>query len=251
MPPSTQHPVHRPPCLLLTCEHGGYEVPVAYEHLFVGAHEALVSHRGYDPGALEVALRIASRLAAPMVFSTVTRLLIDLNRSPENATLFSAYARNLTQAEREQVAATYYTPYHQSIKRSASAAIAAGQKVIHIGIHSCTDVLDGQTRDLDIALLFDETRTREKAFCEQWRSALQARSSGLRYRFNVPYRGSDDGLTTILRQQFPADAYLGLEVELRQGMLDSSEDRTRFGDLLADSIVPLLMPPTPRERNDT
>ena len=38
--------------LIITCEHGGNEVPAAYAPLFAG-HEALLpTHRGWDAGAL-------------------------------------------------------------------------------------------------------------------------------------------------------------------------------------------------------
>ena len=66
---------------VITCEHGGNRIPAPYRDLF-HTHQALLdSHRGYDPGALIMARALATAFAAPLVTSTVSRLLVDLNRS--------------------------------------------------------------------------------------------------------------------------------------------------------------------------
>lgn len=36
---------------LITCEHGGNEVPTAFARLFRGHRRLLATHRGYDAGA--------------------------------------------------------------------------------------------------------------------------------------------------------------------------------------------------------
>ena len=67
--------------LVVTCEHGGNRIPAPYRDLF-HAHDALLdSHLGYDLGALNLARALAKAFAAPLVASTVSRLLVDLNRS--------------------------------------------------------------------------------------------------------------------------------------------------------------------------
>ena len=62
--------------LLVTCEHGGNRVPKRYRRLFAGWESVLASHRGYDPGALTLARELARAFDAPLVASTVTRLLV-------------------------------------------------------------------------------------------------------------------------------------------------------------------------------
>jgi predicted N-formylglutamate amidohydrolase len=226
--------------VLLTCEHGGCEVPDDYARCFEHAEGVLASHRGYDIGALGVAHRLAARLSVPLMFSTVTRLLVDLNRSLGQPDLWSEFTRGLTDGERSAILAGYYTPYRQSVARLVENAVGSGQTVIHLGVHSCADRLHDQDRDLDISLLFDETRERELSLCERWRSQLQRMNDCLRYPFNVPYRGSDDGLTTTLRGRFAGDAYLGIEIELRQGVVQHPDGQRAMGDLLADSLTAAL-----------
>lgn len=233
---AAHHPEHAD-VVLLSCEHGGNAVPPDYAHLFRDAGEALTTHRGYDIGALGVAMRIASTLACPIVFSTTTRLLIDLNRSLDSPSLFSEFSRVLPEDERGRVVDRFYAPYRRNITQLVSSLIQSGRRVVHVGIHSFTDMWEGRRREIDLALLFDEARPSEASFCERWQLAMQAGSDGLRHRFNEPYRGSDDGLTTELRGRFTPDRYLGLEVEVRQGLLGNEAAQSEFGDLLVRGLA--------------
>ncbi len=239
-PASGAPPAGRPPFVLVTCEHAGREVPPEYARLFRGAVEALRSHRGWDPGAFPVAQRLAAHASAPLIASTVTRLLVDLNRSPDRPDTFSERTRVLPEAERARILDRFYTPHRDAVTRTLRAVIEAGHRAVHLGVHSCTDVLDGRTRDLDIALLFDEGRPLERAFCEAWRSAMLARRPDLRFPFNEPYRGADDGLTTTLRGLFRPEAYLGIEIELRQGFVRTSRGQRDAADLLVGTLASAL-----------
>lgn len=230
----------QPTFVLLTCEHGGREVPAAYEHLFSDARSVLQSHRGYDIGTLGVALRIASRIAAPIIVSTVTRLLVDLNRSPDRADTFSEFTSHLSNDDKERIAAHYYHPHRNAVIRTIEAAIAAGHRVLHLGVHSCTDVLHGQRRELDISLLFDEARPGEGEFAHRYRDSIAAIRSDWRYPFNEPYRGADDGLTTTLRGILPEDRYLGIEIEVRQGLIRTRSQQRSVGDLLATALLEVV-----------
>jgi predicted N-formylglutamate amidohydrolase len=211
-------------------------VPHGYGDLFASAADVLNSHRGYDIGALGVAHRVAAGLSVPILFSTVTRLLVDLNRSLDHVDLFSTYTRGLSGSEKATIIRRFYRPYRSSVTRTVAAAIAADHRVLHVGVHSCADELDGRQRNLDISLLFDEARTLEQAVCGHWREAVYNQSRGLRCPFNEPYRGSDDGLTTTLREQFPQRQYLGVEVEVRQGLIRAAPQQQAVGDLLSQTL---------------
>ncbi|MCA9304217.1 MAG: N-formylglutamate amidohydrolase [Phycisphaerales bacterium] len=226
----------RPTFVLLSCEHAGNEVPAAYTQLFQDAGGVLATHRGYDIGALGVAQRLAARLAAPLVFSTVTRLLVDLNRSLDHPGVFSEFTQALDEHEQASIVEGYYTPHRSTITSNIDALINAGQRVLHIGIHSCTDELDGEVRGLDVSLLFDPERGSESLITKQWRDAMAGIKPDYRYPFNTPYLGTDDGLVTTLRERYAADAYAGIEVEVRQGLVQHADDQHKIGDLLADSL---------------
>ena len=59
--------------ILITCEHGGNQVPARWRARFRGAGAVLSSHRGWDPGALGVARTLAKALGAPLVFAETSR----------------------------------------------------------------------------------------------------------------------------------------------------------------------------------
>lgn len=202
--------------LVVTCEHGGFRVPRAYDALFVGNRRLLKTHRGYDAGALGLARYFSHRFAAPLVAATVTRLLIDLNRSESHREVWSEFTRRLGGRERDRILQTYYRPFRARVEKALRTAMAAHSRVVHLSIHSFTPVLRGCRRTTDIGLLYDPARDREAALCRAWRGHLQEQLPGWRIHMNRPYQGRADGLTTFLRRQFPPGRYLGLELELNQ-----------------------------------
>src|SRR5271166_5288483 len=118
---------------IITCEHGGNRIPAPYRRLFRGQRALLDSHRGYDPGSLVMAKALASSWRAPLVASTVSRLLIDLNRSIGHPQLFSAVTRGAPAETRAQIVEQHYRPYRDEAERLAGQAVARGHRVIHVG----------------------------------------------------------------------------------------------------------------------
>ncbi len=205
---------------LITCEHGGNRIPHRWSRLFAPYAALLNSHRGWDPGALGLARVLAKGLNAALIESRTSRMLIDLNRSEHHRALFSPITRDLTRAERDRILTLHYAPYRRRVAAATDAMIAEGRTVLHVSAHSFVPKLDGQVRNADVGLLYDPARPGEAALCRAWVGALTTALPGLRVRRNYPYRGKADGLTTWLRRRYRAAAYLGVEVELNQRLLD-------------------------------
>ena len=204
--------------LILSCEHGSNRVPPEYAQLFGAAREVLATHRGYDLGIDPLAGRLAEALGVPLSLAPVTRLLVELNRSPGHPALFSEFSRGLPEKERHRLMERYYYPYRQEVTERIEAIIAAGGAVCHISLHSFTPELNGEVRQTDIGLLYDPRRPPERVFCQRWQSALQHRAPALCVRRNYPYLGRADGLTTALRKRHAATVYLGIELEVNQAI---------------------------------
>lgn len=202
--------------ILITCEHGGNKIPPVYRPLFKLHSQALQSHRGYDPGALALARDLAKAFDAELVYSTTSRLLVELNRSPHHRQVFSDATRSLPAAERERVMQRYYWPYRNWVEEQVSGAVLAGERVVHVSSHSFTPRLYGETRRADIGLLYDPRRQRERTLCSTWRDRIMDADTKLVVRRNYPYRGTGDGLTTHLRKLHPDTRYSGIEVEVNQ-----------------------------------
>ena len=143
------------------------------------------------------------RLHAPLVTSTVSRLLIDLNRSIGHPQLFSAATRSAVQrcASESSNSITFHTASGSS--NSSRRSVSRGRRVIHISSHSFTPELYGKVRQADVGLLYDPRRRGEVKLCARWKETLARMAPDLRVRRNYPYAGKGDGLTSYLRQQFP------------------------------------------------
>lgn len=204
------------PAIVISCEHGGADVPATYRALFKGHEERLASHRGHDLGALALARQFARVTGATLHFSTVTRLLVELNRSRHHPSLFSDITRMLSTAERERILAEYYFPYRQAVAESIVAALARRRRLVHLSVHSFTPVLNGKTRRADAGFLYDPSRPLESRFARRWQAALALTRPDAVIRRNYPYLGKSDGLVTALRRRFPKGRYVGLELEVNQ-----------------------------------
>src|SRR5271169_5618806 len=150
---------------LITCEHGGNRIPALYRSLFRGRQALLESHRGYDPGALVMARSLSRALNAPLVTSTISRLLVDLNRSIGHPQLFSAATRGTPATLRAAIIEKHYAPYRAEVERFVTHYVSRGRRVIHVSSHSFTAELNGKVRLADVGLLYDPGRILEADLC--------------------------------------------------------------------------------------
>jgi predicted N-formylglutamate amidohydrolase len=224
--------------LVLSCEHGGNDVPKRWRALFEGSDEVLETHRGWDPGALVLAKALARALNAPLIATTVTRLLVEPNRSLGHPKLFSEYTRSLPELDRRTLVDAYWAPHRRRVEDAVKKAMGRSGRVLHVGVHSFTPVLDGEVREVDVGVLYDPAHGEERVFCQGWIRDLRAALRDLRVRANRPYRGSSDGLTTYLRRTL-GERYLGVELEVGQGLLGKG---TREGKRVADAVAATLAP---------
>lgn len=225
--------------LVLTCEHAGNEIPEGYEQYFSGAQEVLETHRGYDPGALDLFQKL-SRLAVFSQEYMLSRLLVEPNRSLGHPQLFSEYTSSLTGAQKEQILEEFYLPYRRYIEDKIESFISAGKQVLHISVHSFTPQLHGDVRNADIGLLFDPGRSPEEEFCTEFQKELLQQDKELVVRDNYPYLGVDDGFTTFLRQRFPQD-YLGIELEVNQKFVIENRMEERLKNAIFEALSKIVI----------
>jgi predicted N-formylglutamate amidohydrolase len=222
--------------LLITCEHGGNRIPAPCRRLFRGHRALLDSHCGYDAGALVMAKALARSFEAPLVASTVSRLLVDLNRSLGHPRLHSAATRGAPAMLRAEIVEHHYRPYRAEVERLVRQSVARGRRVIHISSHSFIPELDGKVRRADVGLLYDPKRHGEAELCTRWKASLAALAPELRVRRNYPYAGKDDGLTSYLRLRFPGTAYVGIELEVNQNIVVAGRRWSALRGVLIDAL---------------
>jgi predicted N-formylglutamate amidohydrolase len=223
----------KPPTLLLTCEHAGNSVPPAYRALFKKSQAVLATHRGWDPGAFEVAREIQKFSQSKLIFTKLSRLVVDMNRSPESETLFSKWTRALDEEGRQKILDTHYRPYRKSIESAVASELKAN-RVVHVGIHSFSPYLEPSRGKCHIGILFDEKHAFETTVSKRLRETLEMVFPKLGIRMNFPYRGDGDGVTTDLRRKYfntkGEQRYAGLEIEFNQAFLKKLKKQKSLRD---------------------
>lgn len=213
--------------LLLTCEHGGNQVPAIHTSLFEDKKEVLNTHEGYDIGALEL-FRELEPLADKTFHSVTTRLLVELNRSLHHAKLFSDVTKDLHDDEKASILKEHYFPYREQVEHLIHDFVMAGRQVLHVAVHTFTPELNGETRETDIGLLYDPKRKLEQTICRRWKQELQNNAEDIVVRFNYPYLGIADGFPTYLRRKFTDEQYIGIELEVNQKFVQEDKDRWEY-----------------------
>ena len=219
------------PALMITCEHASNALPDFVLRAFRDSDgipdEVLASHRGYDIGAYKIFSILVKRLKPDFhSASKFSRLVVDMNRSSTSKSFYSEYTSSLPSTVKARML-SLWEKYREKIaifvagkisKKQRKADKEALPKVIHLGIHSFTPVLNGVERDADVGILYDPSRPSEAKIAEILIKNILDREPSLRIRKNYPYLGKSDGLTTTLRQKF-GPAYAGLEIEINQKLL--------------------------------
>ena len=155
-------------------------------------------------------------MRAWLVTATVSRLLVELNRSPGRQFRESPVMRRAPAALHAEICRRYYDPYWSAVIAFVCAAIAARRRVVHVSSHSFVPRLAGASRHADVGLLYDPEHAGERELSLRWQAALRARAPGWKIRRNYPYRGRSDALTRFLRERFDASSYAGIELEINQ-----------------------------------
>lgn len=223
--------------LVFTCEHGGNKIPETYQSLFVNAKDVLNSHRGIDFGSLDLFVFCKS-LSDFSKSNTVSRLIIELNRSKHHPKLFSEFTSLLNVDNKLKLIDEIYDPCRDKIEKEIGRFISKGEKVVHISFHSFTPVLNGKIRRADIGLLYDPSRNSEKLICKELKQNLKAELPDFNIRYNYPYLGTADGFTTYLRKKFPNN-YSGIELEINQKYVEEKMFSQKIKSAVFNSLLEL------------
>ncbi len=228
--------------LLLVCDHASRAVPRALAGL--GLPEAeLERHIGWDIGAARVTERLAEAFGACAVLSGYSRLVIDCNRAPGDASSIPEASdgtaipgnRGLSDAELAARIDTFFWPYHHAITRVLAAFGHHGQVPVVLGVHSFTPRMNGFDRPWDVGVLWNHDPRLAVPLIE----ALRAQ--GLVVGDNEPYSGRDTGYTV---EAHAGSAGLPHAVlELRQDRIASEAGCREWADRLATVLPPLLARP--------
>lgn len=229
--------------LVLTCEHAGRDVPPELERLGLDA-ALLDTHWGWDRWAGDATLRLAAALDVTAVTSRISRLVVDVNRAPDDPTLALARAEgrpvpgnvDLAPAQVAARVARWHAPYHAAVDAEVARAVArhGADAVALVSVHSFTGEWPGQDRDFDVGVLFDQHADLAGRVLE----ALTAR--GLRARLNEPYSGLA-GLIYAAKRHGDARGVRYVELELNQHVLEVEAARARVAAAVEGALRAVLL----------
>jgi predicted N-formylglutamate amidohydrolase len=224
---------------VFVCDHASNFLPVPYDTSLGLSETDKSAHIAWDPGALGVAKGLSKSLDAPLVYTTVSRLIIDCNREVDRDDLIPCLSeateiagnRDLSAEERAFRIGLAHSPFHETIDRIISQRLAMGLPTAVVSIHSFTPVYKGRSRPWEIGLISD----RDRSLAEPVLKALQG-CGGLTVGDNEPYAPSDGVYYTIRRhgedRQLPC-----LMIEIRNDEVKTAAEEDRWADLLAPMLA--------------
>lgn len=224
---------------VLACDHASNRIPQEYKALGLSPAERLM-HIAWDPGAYEVSLRLSEALDAPLVASTVSRLVIDCNRwhtAPDLIPVLSERTevpgnRDLDQEERQRRIARYHDPFHAALRDVLDGRRAAGLPTVLVTVHSFTPVYKDVPRPWPIGLIHGQ----KLAMSEALRDALKLYDGTLNVGWNQPY-SAQSGVTYTLEHHGDGRQLDCTMIEIRNDEITTPAGVALWSDRLARCLA--------------
>lgn len=174
----------------IVVDHASNRIPPRWGDLGLAVRDR-IRHIAWDPGALGVSLKLSDLLDAPVVHSTVSRLVIDCNRDLDAPDLVPTISETteipgnagLTAEDRTSRIAGAHAPFHDAIDRLLDTRAGAGLETILVCMHSFTPTYRGVARPWPIGLI----HARDTGYTAALRDALVADAPDLDIGWNEPY----------------------------------------------------------------
>jgi predicted N-formylglutamate amidohydrolase len=148
--------------ILFVCDHASNALPKACGTLGLEAGD-FAAHIASDIGAAIVTRALAKAFGAPAVLARWSRLLIDLNRGPDDPTLVMKLSDGRIIPGNRAVGAEeiahrlkeFYAPYHAAIEAEIARGRDAGRVPAIVSMHSFTPAWKGTRRRWEVGVLWD------------------------------------------------------------------------------------------------
>ena len=200
-------------------------------------------HIAWDTGAASVTRQLAKLLGATAVLGGVSRLVIDLNRSPDDANAIPAQSdgthvpgnQNLGPQEIAFRVQEYFTPYHAQVSAQIARLQGLGAAPVLLAVHSFTPSMNGCQRPWHAGILWNQDGRLAMPLIEALRN-----EPGLCIGDNEPYSGRD--LAYSLNTHAGDLGLLHAGIEIRQDLIETEDQAQDWARLLArllKNLVPI------------
>lgn len=234
---------------LLVCDHAGNAIPRKLGDLGLPAAER-ERHIAIDAGALQVALSLARRLDAPLVYQRYSRLVIDSNRQPTAADAMAEVAdgtpvpgnRDLGRNDRALRVQAIHQPYHRQIAGLLDVRTRLRRRTVFVSVHSFTPRLRARAADRpwEVGICAGD----DDAFCRAAYEAL-GREPELVVGWNEPYNvDMTNDYSIPVHAEGRGLPYV--EFEMRQDLLQGQDAAERWAARLERCLRTALAEYGPR-----
>ncbi|HBK05042.1 MAG TPA: N-formylglutamate amidohydrolase [Acetobacteraceae bacterium] len=225
-----------PSDIFLTADHAGRVIPKALGDLGVSETERQ-RHIAWDIGIAGVTEHLSGLLDATAVLQTYSRLVIDCNRHPSWPSAMPEISEHtpipgnvgLTPADRTQRIDAIFTPYHNRI--AALLDERAKRRTILVAMHSFTPCFKGESRAMQVGILFDQDVTLARIMIDLLRN-----EGDLIVGENAPYALAPDSdysvPTHAVKRGLPH-----LEIEIRQDLIADPAGQKAWAERFARLLM--------------
>ena len=220
--------------LLVLCDHGSDRVP---PDLDLGIpREAFSEHIAVDLGALAVAKGVAEAQGAPLLHPAWSRLVIDMNRAPEDPAGIPSVSDERAipgNTDLSTVAISRRHALHNAYHDAISLRLDETTPDLMLSVHSFTPRLkSGGQRPWQAGLLYDQDARAARIAI----AALEA--DGLTVGDNEPYDGGRFGYTMQRHAEPRGIPYLFLEI--RQDLLSTADGQAEWAQRVSNLVDTVL-----------
>lgn len=214
--------------VLIVVDHASNHVP---PNIDLGiAPELMNEHIAYDIGVANIARLMAETPGYLSILGTVSRLVVDLNRFPDEPAVIPLRSDGvrlmgnaIVDSERKARLDRYFHPYHDRV----AALIRDLDPALVLFLHSYTPKLKSEQMDVrpwEIGVLYNEYETAS-------RLAIQfLEEETLMVGDQQPYSGKDLHATMKRQAEDIGKAYT--EIEIRQDLIAHETGQRRFAEIL-------------------
>ncbi|MEP3429862.1 MAG: N-formylglutamate amidohydrolase [Roseibium sp.] len=221
--------------LVLICDHASNHLPSPYDQSLGLSEVDKSAHIAWDPGALGVARALSEKLDAPLVYTTVSRLVVDCNREEDRPDLIPCVSestqisgnQDLSSEEINARLELVHRPFHAAIDTLLDQRLKRERPTAVVSIHTYTPVYKGVKRPWEIGLIADKDRSIADPVLAELNS-----QSDLTVGDNEPYSPAD-GVYYTIRKHGEDRSLPCLMIEIRNDEVSTANEEARWADMLA------------------